>query len=130
MIKGVLIAESFLPGTKIEGVPLTITGFYRVEIKDAADYQPSLWTIIYFQASEPDADQITDLLAASLDAPGWYVDMHTDSLVYVIFPNKVFRYMPGDHDARAEAVAYARTVGVPDTQLWGETDDFVDPALT
>ncbi|WP_433635548.1 hypothetical protein [Nocardia sp. CA-120079] len=129
MIKGVLIAESLPAGTKLEGVPLTITGFYRVEIQDAAEYQPSLWTIIYFEAREQDADVLTEFFAANLDTPGWYVDMHTDSEVFVVFPNKVFRYPPGDLGSRADAIAHARNVGVPDTQFWGENDEFVDPAL-
>ncbi|WP_280343838.1 hypothetical protein [Nocardia neocaledoniensis] len=130
MIKGVLIAESLVAGAKIEAIPLTLTGIYRVAVTDATDYQPPVWTIMYFDAEDANADTLAERFADQLDAPGWYVDMHNDTTVYVVFPGKVFRYAIGDPAGRAEAVAYATGVaGVPDTQLWGEGNT-PDPALT
>jgi hypothetical protein len=38
-----------------------------------------------------------------------------------VFPGKIIRHARGHAAGRAEAVAYARTIGVPETQLdWGE----------
>jgi hypothetical protein len=129
MLKGVVIAESLPPGAKLEGVPLTVTGLYRVAVTDATKDQPPVWTIIYFEARDQDADTLTERFAAQLGSPGWYLDFHSETEVFVVFPDKVFRYRRGDGAARAEAVAHARRAGVPDTQLWGEGDT-PDPALS
>ncbi|WP_433717116.1 hypothetical protein ACQP2U_42730 (plasmid) [Nocardia sp. CA-084685] len=130
MLKGVLIAESLQVDARLEDVPLTITGLYRVAINDATKDQPPVWTIIYFEAREQDTGLLTEFFAAQLDTPGWYADMHTDATMFVIFPHKVFAYPRGDKDGRAEAIAYAHTVGVPETQFWSEDDTTPDPALS
>lgn len=64
---------------------------------------------------------LADQFAQALDRPGWYVDFHTEDQKYVVFPDKTFVYRRGDARGRAEAVAYARSQGVPHDQCdWGE----------
>jgi len=121
MIEGVLIAESLKVGAELSGVPLTMDSVLRVAATDATEDQPKAWTLINFQADQVEAAQLAERFAAILDAPGWYVDFHTDSDVYVVFPGKVFHYSRGDRVGREQATRYARTVGVPDSQLdWGD----------
>lgn len=120
MVEGVLIAESLKVGTSLDDLQLTVRKLSRWEIADAADHQPTVWTILDFD-SDQDPDKLAERLANVLDAPSWYVDFSTEEIKYVVFPGKVLRYRRGDGDGRAEAVAYARTVGVPDTQLdWSD----------
>jgi len=50
--------------------------------------------------------------------PGkWYAGYATATTKYVVFAGRIFRYQRGDQAARAQAIAYARTVGVPEAQL-------------
>lgn len=121
MAKGALIIESLRAGAKLEGVPLTLVSLVRVAMPDAAQFQPPVWTILEFEVPDRDVDRLAERLSESLTSPGWYVDCHTSEDVFVVFPDKVLKYARGDSVGRAEAVAYARTVGVPESQLdWGE----------
>ena len=121
MLEGTLISESLREGTSLEDLRLTIRKLSRWAISDAAEYQPKVWTIIEFASEDVDPDKLAEQLASALHAPGWYADFHTPESNYVIFPGKIVRYPRGDAHGHAEAAAYARTVGVPETQLdWGE----------
>jgi hypothetical protein len=121
MLEGVVIAESLREGTSLDGLRLTIRRLSRWAISDATEAQPEVWTIIEFVADDIDPDKLAEQFAEALDAPGWYIDFHTPDTKYLVFPGKIVRYMRGDAQGRAEAVAYARRVGVPDTQLdWSE----------
>lgn len=121
MANGVLIIESLRAGAKLEGVPLTVRSLVRVEMTGVADYQPPVWTIVEFETPDATVDLLAEQFAEALDTPGWYVDFHTSADVFVVFPGKVIKYARGDDRARSEAKKYARSVGVPESQLdWGE----------
>jgi hypothetical protein len=52
---------------------------------------------------------------------GWYAEFTVGEDHVVAFAGKTFRYRRGDTAARAEAVAYGRSVGTPEHQLdWGD----------
>lgn len=121
MANGVLIIESLRAGAKLEGVPLTIQSLVRVEMTGAADYQPPVWTIIEFETPDESVDVLAGQFAEALDTPGWYVDFHTSTDVFVVFPGKVIKYPRGEAEGRTAAKEHARSVGVPENQLdWGE----------
>jgi hypothetical protein len=121
MLQGVVIAESLREGTSLDDLRLVIHKLSRRTISDAADSQPRVWTIVEFVSDDLDPDELAKQFAEALDAPGWYIDFHTPETKYVVFPGKIIRYPRGDAHGRAEAVAFARSVGVPDRQLdWGE----------
>jgi len=118
MLEGVLIAESLRAGAELTGIPLWITKLTRIEMTDAGDDQPRLWTLLDFAAEEPEAQHLADQLASSLSSTGgWYTDFHTSSDTFVIFANRVFRYPRGQAEGRREAQDYGRSVGVPEQQL-------------
>jgi hypothetical protein len=79
-------------------------------------------TFIDFEAGDADADPIASALAGALEPEGaWCADFRAGTDHVVVFANRVFRYRSGDTAGRAGAVAYGRTVGVPDHQLdWPE----------
>jgi len=82
--------------------------------------QPELWTLIEFEADDADADAepLAGLLADALAQPcGWYGDFRSPWETWVVFAGQIFRYPRGDTSARAEAEAYARSRGVPESQL-------------
>jgi hypothetical protein len=118
MLEGVLIAESLKAGAELTGIPLRITKLTRIEMTDAGDDQPRLWTLLNFAAEEPEAQHLAHRLASCLSSTGgWYTDFHTSSDTFVIFANKVFRYPRGQAEGRREAQDYGRSVGVPEQQL-------------
>jgi hypothetical protein len=73
--------------------------------------------MIHFEFPEDQAESVANALAEALGSPGWYTNFDTPDDTNVIFPGRVFRYPRGDHEARAEAKAFAATLGIPAPQL-------------
>jgi hypothetical protein len=117
MFRGALIAESVRTGARLEGVQFTIRMLYRVAPPHVSPDQPATWTVIEFEVAEEQAEEFAKALTEVLDSPGWYCDFGSSSERYVVFPGRIFRYAPGDGQARAEAQAHGRSVGVPEAQL-------------
>lgn len=118
MIEGVLIAESLRVGAELTGVPLVTRKISRVLAGDVSAGQPELWTFVHFEAVEQDAEALAGALAKALEQRlGWYADFRTPDETFVVFSGRIFRYPRGDGPGRAEAAAYARSVGVPESQL-------------
>jgi hypothetical protein len=119
MIEGTLIAESVRAGATLTNVNLTVRTISRQTIEASTPEQPEIWTLVEFEADEADAGDLAEAFAGVLDdqPTAWYVDFRSPAETFVVFPGRVFRYPRGDRDARAEAVAYGRQAGVPESQL-------------
>lgn len=121
MLAGVLITESLRHDVTLERLNLRVDKIARWRNPDPAPGQPDTWTIVDFTSDRSDPTRLADQFAQALASPGWYVDFHTKDQKFVVFPDKTFVYRRDDDQSRAEAVAYARSVGVPDDQCdWGE----------
>lgn len=122
MALGYVLVESMRPGTRLEGLPLVLTKIERYPVRDATPNQPSVWTTVEFQFADKDAGRLAEALAGVLDEHGgWYTHFNVDGKTFVIYAGRIFRYPSGDADGRTAAVAYGRTVGVPESQLdWDE----------
>jgi hypothetical protein len=122
MSHGTLIAESIKPGRSLEGIPLTLTKITRDVATNASADQPSIWTGIDFETAVG-PERLADALAAVLDdKPSvWYCNFIDGDDVFIVYPNRVFRYRRGDASGRRVAQDYGRTLGVPSSQLdWTE----------
>ncbi|MET7686724.1 hypothetical protein ABZT06_01800 [Streptomyces sp. NPDC005483] len=122
MITGYVIGESLRPGAVFEPRGLRLRKISRVEIDEAADGQPPVWTLVEWESEGQDVGALADALAEALDPElGWYADFVAGDERVVVFAGRVFRYRRGDRAGRAEAVAYGRSVGTPGHQLdWEE----------
>jgi hypothetical protein len=123
VLKGALLAESLRVGASLEVPGLVVTRVARFDVSGSATpAQPSVWTLLQFEAADGVADQLADVLAGSLLAEGgWYANFTVGDEHVVVFAGRVFRHKSGDLSSRAEAVDYARRVGVPEHQMdWGE----------
>jgi hypothetical protein len=121
VLAGVLITESLRHDATLEGLNLRVDKITRWRNPTPAPGQPDTWTIVEFTSDHDDPTWLADHLAQALTSPGWYVDFHTEDQKYVVFPDKTFVYRRGDPHGRAEASAYARSMGVPQDQCdWGE----------
>jgi hypothetical protein len=119
---GNLLGESVRVGACLEGVALKVSKVYRVDAGDEAAGQPRTWTFIEFEVPDHEAERLAKGLSEVLDpAHGWYCDFRTPEETFVVFSGREFRYRRGDRTARAEVEDYARSVGVPESQLdWRE----------
>jgi hypothetical protein len=117
MFKGLLLRESLKDEGVLDLVQVTRTEVWDVE--NAVDWQPKRWTATWFEGDDDRADEVAEALGRAMK-PAWYADFSTEAHVYVIFEDKVFKYVKGDTQARAEAQAYAISAGVPESQVdWG-----------
>jgi hypothetical protein len=111
---GTLIGESVRVGAELEGIPLLVTKVSRVRVSD----EPELWTFIYFDVAADRAADLAEALSSVLERDGgWYCDFRSDDEVFVVFCDRVFRYRRGDRTARSVVEDYARSMGVPESQL-------------
>jgi hypothetical protein len=117
MLQGTLIAESIRPGTSLDDLNLIVRQITRHAPYGTTDEQPPIWTDIYFEVDEQDAENLARKLADVLDAGGWYADIRSDTETIVVFRGKIFRYPRGDAAGRADAVTHGRAQGIPDHQL-------------
>jgi hypothetical protein len=78
--------------------------------------------MIEFEAAGHDAPALAHLLSRVIDPQlGWYCDFRTETETFVAFGGKSFQYGRGDSAERAKVEQYARSVGVPMTQIdWPE----------
>ena len=138
MIRGRLIAESFRVGAELLISDLRVVRLGRHDVTSAtlpADErhegrehhgvvpaQPRIWTFVDIEAPSSAAGELAQALANALEPElGWWADFSIDDAEHVVvFAGRIFRYVIGDEAARAEAVAWGRSVGTPEHQLdWG-----------
>jgi hypothetical protein len=119
---GTLIAESLRRGEVLDAVPLTVRRVWQADVGDTSVAQPLTWTFIEFDVPAADAAVLADGLSRVMNPElGWYCDFRTPVETFVVFAGHVFRYPRADRSARVEAEAYARSRGVPESQLdWPE----------
>jgi hypothetical protein len=117
MIEGTLIAESLRVGTNLENLTLTVRKISRYRAQGTTPDQPDIWTVLDFEADEAGARELAEAFAGVLDQPGWYVDFHSPTDSFVVFPGRIFRYPRGDKAGRADAQAYGRQLAIPEPQL-------------
>ena len=119
MLDGLILKESLEETSVLDSLRVTRTETWQVS--NAAAYQPNTWTALSFEADERQAGALAAELSRSLKPLGWYINASTATDVYVIFPNKVFKYRKGDRARREEVKRYGLTVGIPESQLdWSE----------
>ncbi|CAG0926414.1 hypothetical protein TFLX_00067 [Thermoflexales bacterium] len=120
MLHGLLLLESLTQLEVLQRLRITRTETWNVA--HAAEYQPKVWTAISFEVDDDQADALAEELSRTLKSPGWYIDARLNDKVYVIFPQRVFKYCKGDRAGQLEAQAYARAIGIPASQIDWETD--------
>jgi hypothetical protein len=79
---------------------------------------PPTWTFLEFEADLEHAESLAAAIEQALDgAAPWYASFKSRSEMFVVFGGRRFRYALGDQAAKTEAEEYARSIGVPESQL-------------
>lgn len=119
MLCGRLIVESLRIDADFDPPGVRLTRLRRIDVSGSVGAgQPTVWTLLDFAAADERAEDVAAALAAVLlHEGGWYADFRTDGERHVVFAGRSFRYAEGDAAGRDEAVAYGRSVGVPESQL-------------
>jgi hypothetical protein len=118
MFIGLLLKESLKNESVLDLVRVTKTEVW--DVQNAVDWQPKRWTAISFEGESGRADEVAEAMSRVMK-PAWYANFSTETHVYVVFEDRVFKYAKGDAKARAEAQAYAISAGIPEGQVdWGE----------
>jgi hypothetical protein len=122
MSRGTLIAESIKPGSSLEGISFRVTRITRDVASRATAAQTGIWTGIDFESTEPPERLAAALSAVLDDRPSvWHCNFTEGDEVFIVYPNRIFRYRRGDASGRREAQDYGRSAGVPPSQLdWSE----------
>lgn len=87
------------------------------ELVDAQPGQPAQVTIATFQVRDEMAPAIADELSRLIKPGHWYADICHEFDCYIIFPGKVFHYMPKEIDKRQKAFDYAKSLLIPESQI-------------
>jgi hypothetical protein len=116
-VRGVLIGESIRLNASVR-VPFEVTGITRFPAPEESAGGPPCWTFIEFEADYLAAEELASAFAACLDESlPWYASYKSRDEMFVVFASRVFRYPLGMDEHRAEVEKYARSIGVPESQL-------------
>jgi hypothetical protein len=116
--KGILLKESLKDESVLEILEIVKTETWNV--KNTADYQPDVWTAVYFEGEAGKADETAERLSGALKSR-WYINFSVNNKVYMMFPERVFKYKKGDKKEREKIKDYARSLNIPESQLdWTE----------
>jgi hypothetical protein len=118
MMRGLLLLESLADTRVLDHIHVTRTETWQV--KNAEPYQPPVWTAISFEADDRQGEVITNAFSQALKQ-GWCINALTETHVYVVFPDRVFKYGKGDASQREAVKAFGRASGIAESQLdWEE----------
>lgn len=117
---GLLLKESLKDESVLNLVNVTKTEVWK-NIKNATKDQPKSWTAIYFEfeGTEEEADSKAEVFSRALKSEPipWYMNMSNSEKIYVIYPDKFYKYQKGDKEKLREAKDYGLMIGIPQSQL-------------
>ncbi len=111
---GLLLKESLRDLDILNLIEITKTE--KRDIPDAADFQPKIWTAIFFRGKEDKVEEIAEKMSKAIKER-WYLNISTKNMEYIVFFNKIFKYPKGEEKIREQAIEYGRTLGIPERQI-------------
>ena len=114
--QGYLLKESLDDKTLLNKWTIIKTETYPCPEHMRADYMDDFWTGILFTGNADDADDVSNALSKAVKKQGWFIEIGTDTLNYLIFPNKVVKYPRINNTNKpwpTEAVEIAKAIKVP-----------------
>lgn len=112
---GLLLKEGLKDETVLKYLMVTKTEIWNAE--NAEGDQPKQWTAIYFEVTKKKVNEAAEQLSRALKPKGWYLNIFGENIIFVVFPNKVFRYKKENISEKIRAIEYGKTIGIPENQL-------------
>lgn len=112
---GTIILESLISDSVLNFVE--VKARETADLTDALADQPKQVTVITFEIGDDMASTVVEEISKNLKSGHWYGDVAHEFDKYVIFPNKVFHFMPKETDKRQKAFEYAKSLGIPESQI-------------
>lgn len=118
MYKGLLLKES-LARVEILG-SVKVTNVDIKKVSNAVEGQTRSWTFVYFEVDDQQIHLVAEEMSRILKEK-WYLNINGKDDVYVVFPERVFRYKKSDADVKQAIKNYGIKAGIPADQLdWSE----------
>jgi len=117
--EGVIIEESLTDATVLNEVSILSTKVEPVTEKHKTPWVEQ-WTLRTVSIPPDNATHIAEVLSKVIDTShksSWYADFKSDTIHYIIFPEKVFRIDRTKKEEYQAATEYGLTLGIPDYQL-------------
>ncbi|MCK5074318.1 MAG: hypothetical protein KAQ98_12890 [Bacteriovoracaceae bacterium] len=123
--EGLFLEESFESENLKEVTDLVTVKKREIwNVSNAVNWQPKKWTAITFEGLLENLHTVVDEMTKRIK-PKWFLNISTAKYNYVVFHNKVFKYLKGDKETLKEAQQYALDIGVPQSQIGWESDGLV-----
>lgn len=112
---GTIIVESLISDS--------VLNFVEIKARETADLadpladQPKQVTIVTFEIGDDMASAVVEEVSKNLKSGHWYGDVAHEFDKFVVFPNKVFRFTPKEVEKRQKAIDYAKSLGIPESQI-------------
>ncbi len=117
---GVIIEESLMDRSILDQLKIVSTKVRPVGEREQTPHVKQ-WTLHTVEISSEHADAFASELSKVLEGNNqtsyWYADCKNDQLVYIIFPNRVFKIYRDDPEGFQEARKYGITLGMPEHQV-------------
>lgn len=114
---GLLLKESLKDESVLDSVKITKTEIWN-NVENAVENQPKSWTAIFFEfeGTEDEADIKAEIMSRALRGL-WYLNFSGDKKIYVIFPDKFYKYQKGDKEKIQEVINHGLKISIPKSQL-------------
>ena len=111
MYEGAIIKETLTDELLLDHLIIDKVEIWKT--KDTIKY----WTMVFFHSNTEDLPQ----RLANTIIDGWFADMKSDNVKFIIFKDKVLQYTIGNVSEKEEVLNYMRSVGIPENQFkWSE----------
>jgi hypothetical protein len=112
---GTLVLESLVSDSVLNFV--NVKTRETAELVDALADQPKTVTVITFEAGDDMVLAVAEEISRNLASGHWYADIGHEFEKIIIFHNKVVRFTPKETEKRQKAFDYARSLGIPESQI-------------
>lgn len=117
LFEGALIKESIEDENIIDYIQV-----HKIELWNTGG-SPKYWTVIFFTSSQPNFPELISKVLISDKTRGgnWFVDFKRENMKYIVFRNKILKYVIGNEEQKASVCEECRKLGIPDQQMqWQE----------
>ncbi len=111
MYEGAIIKETLTDEALLDYLVIDKVAIWKTN--DTIRY----WTMVFFHSEDERFPQ----RLADIIMDGWFADMKSGNIKFIVFRNKVLQYEIGNVEEKEEVLAYCRALGIPEEQFnWSE----------